>query len=117
MNLRTMLHVGGYPNHCKVYRIVDDNPFKDCTEEKVLYEGDCVFYGSAQMRKYTYANVVKADFAVSFPRVIRDPELKIEPGDLITVDGEFDEPVEVVTCMADQVFGMGTTVFFNRVFN
>lgn len=117
MNLRATTHIGGYPNHCKIYRKPEETSFQESDKELVLYEGDCVFYGSGQMRKFLYGNVVKADFAVSFPRVIRDPELAIEPGDLIVVEGNCETPAEVVDAIPDEVFGMGTQVFFNIVFN
>ena len=133
-----------YPHWCRIYRHNQtgsdlqfeseaDEQFSELEEETceckdsgcvcgccedditVLYEGECVKYGSSQMRKYVNGSTIKADHAVDIPDVV----FGINPGDLIDVrdgNGEWRE-IEVVVPFPDDVFGMGTTVFFNIAFN
>ena len=124
MNLKTGPHVdrvsnpkgrkGGYPDHCRIVRKVGETSFSN-GEEKVLYEGECVFFGSGQMRKFHLGNVVMADFCVEIPYVLVGDN-RVRSGDRITVTDRCKD-WDVVVATPDQVFWMGTTVYFNETMN
>ncbi|MCQ2245116.1 MAG: hypothetical protein MJZ32_12775 [Bacteroidaceae bacterium] len=123
MNLRTG-QKGAYPNFCRIVRRVGETSFKKA-EEKLIYEGECVLFGSGQMRKFTLGNIVKADFCVEIPHALVDkacpkgnvmPCCFVKPGDRISVEGRFSD-CEVVLGTPDEVFEMGTTVYFNATMN
>lgn len=124
MNLKTgphfdRVHVhhdkeGGYPHHCRIVRRVGETSFKPA-EEKVIYEGCCVFFGSGQMRKFHLGNVIMADYCVDIPHVLIE-EHNVKSGDRITVVGKCRD-WDVVSSIPDEVFWMGTTVFFNETKN
>lgn len=123
MNLRTG-QKGGYPHECKIFRLKGETSFKKA-EEEIVYEGECVLFGSGQMRKFTLGGIVKADFCVEIPHALIDKgvdkgnvitECLVKPGDRITVKGRFKD-CEVVLGTPDEVFEMGTTVYFNATMN
>ena len=105
---------GGYPHKCKIVRMVGMTEFSD-GEELILYEGECVMFGSGQMRKFQLGNVVKADYCVEIPYVLNNEHL-VMSGDLISVEGRC-ENWDVVVSTPDEVFWMGTTVYFNETKN
>lgn len=105
---------GGYPDTCRIVRMTGETSFGQ-GEEKVLYEGECVFFGSGQMRKFHLGNVVMADFCVEIPYVLVG-ENRIRSGDRITVTDRCKD-CDVVVATPDQVFWMGTTVYFNETMN
>ena len=112
MNKRIEHH--NYPDVCRIYTNINQTQFNE-GKESVLYHGECVKYGSLQMRKYVNSNVVKADFCVDIPHVVKG----IFSGMRIDVEdsqGEFLD-CEIVTAFADSVYGLGTTVFFNAAMN
>jgi len=103
-----------YPDHCEVYTYTGQTQFT-AGVKSVLYEGECVKYGSSQMRKYVNGNVIKADFCVDIPYIVKD----VRSGRFIDVkdsQGEFKK-CEIVLGYADVVFGQGTTIFFNVAMN
>ena len=103
-----------YPDYCKVYTFKEQTQFQKGTEE-VIYEGECVKYGSSQMRKFVNGNVIKADFCVDIPYIVPN----IRSGrkiDVVDAQGSFLK-CEIVLGFADTVFGLGTTVFFNVAMN
>ncbi len=105
---------GGYPNQCRIVRRTKETSFKK-GEETVLYEGECVWFGSGQMRKFHLGSVVMADFCVEIPYVLNCENLP-RSGDIISVEDRcFEWPVVVAT--PDEVFWMGTTVYFNQTMN
>lgn len=112
MNYRIEHH--NYPDHCKIYTMSEQTQFKK-GEEIVLYCGECVKYGSSQMRKFVNGNVIKADFCVDIPYVVHDiySGMKLDVRDS---QGVF-KGCEIVLAFAESVFGMGTTVFFNVAMN
>ena len=123
MNLRTG-QKGGYPHRCRIVRRQGENSFEDA-EEVLLYKGECVLFGSGQMRKFTLGSIVKADFCVEIPHALVEhgfdegnviTESLIRPGDRITVKDRFED-CEVVLATPDEVFEMGTTVYFNVTMN
>lgn len=118
MNYR--INHGGYPDWCRVYtrHKSDKHPqFGGVSDDDivVLYEGECKKYGSSQMRKFTNANVVKADYCVDIPYEVKG----IEPGMLVDYNDaqESRTGIEIVTAYCDDVFHLGTTVFFNVTMN
>lgn len=104
-----------YPHSCRIYSNPAMTQFSEPGEATVLYEGECIKYGSNQMRKYVNANVVKADFCVDIPHVVKGifSGMRLDVTDL---QGEFLD-CEVATAFADDVYGLGTTVFFNVAMN
>ena len=112
MNKRINHH--NYPDCCKVYSFEEQTQFSKGSE-RVIYEGECVKYGSSQMRKFVNGNVIKADFCVDIPYIIRDiySGMKI---DVYDAQGDF-EGCEIVLAFADTVYGLGTTIFFNVAMN
>lgn len=104
-----------YPHRCRVYSNAAVSQFSGSDETRVLYEGECIKYGSSQMRKYVNANVVKADFCVDIPHVVKG----IFSGMRLDVEDSQGEFLycEIVTAFADDVYGLGTTVFFNAAMN
>lgn len=125
MNFRTGKD-GGYPHHCRIVRRKGETSFRKA-EETLIYEGECVLFGSGQMRKFTLGSVVKADFCVEIPHVLVDKSCDkddprvltnslVKPGDRITVDGRYTD-ADVVLATPDEVFKLGTTVFFNVTMN
>lgn len=111
-----------YPDWCRIYHIPDvgarsqfmtDEELKE--QECVAYEGECVKYGSSQMRKYVKDSTIKADYCVDIPHIVTG----IQSGfriDVCDAQGQWKD-IEVVTAFADTVFRLGTTVFFNIAFN
>lgn len=103
-----------YPDTCRIYTSIGQTQFNE-EDASVLYEGECIKYGSSQMRKYVNGNVIKADFCVDIPHVVKG----IFSGMRLDVEdsqGEFLD-CEIVTAFADNVYGLGTTVFFNAAMN
>lgn len=112
MNKRIEHH--NYPDYCKIYTFKGQTQFSE-GEKVVIYEGECVKYGSSQMRKFVNGNVIKADFCVDIPYVVSN----ITSGkriDAFDAQGKFLD-CEIVLGFADTVFGLGTTVFFNVAMN
>ena len=104
-----------YPHVCRIYSNAAVSQFSDMEDATVIYEGECIKYGSKQMRKYVDANVIKADFCVDIPYVIKGifSGMKL---DVTDSQGEFPN-CEIVSAFADDVYGLGTTVFFNVAMN
>lgn len=111
-----------YPDWCRIYYSEPDgaeNQFADDDEREemmhVLYDGECIKYGSSQMRKFANGSVIKADHCVDIPYVIHG----IHSGhriDVCDAQGQWHD-IEIVVAYADTTFGLGTTVFFNVTFN
>lgn len=59
-----------FPHTIKIYRLTDETSFSDGTEE-ILYQGECLVYGSSQLRTFRTDNVIKCDYAVDIPHVLR----------------------------------------------
>ena len=105
---------GGYPDTCRIVRRTGETSFQKA-EETVIYEGECVVFGSGQMRKFHLGNVVMADFCVEIPYVLEGDRL-VRSGDLISVENRCKN-WDVVVSTPDKVFWMGTTVYFNETMN
>lgn len=100
-----------FPHTCKVYRISRETSFEDGSET-VLYEGECNKYGSSSLRTFTKNNVVKSDYAINIPGLIKG----IVAGDLVDVTdyGESLKARVVTDCYLTE---MGTTLYFNLAKN
>lgn len=107
---------GAYPDRCRIYRRRNVSNLSEGDIE-IIYQGECHLYGSGQMRKFTNGNVVKADYCVDFPYVLK--RNRILAGDLIDVEGNegFFEQQEIVVPAGDNIVNLGTTVFFNITLN
>lgn len=100
-----------FPHTCKVYRISGETSF-DKGSETVLYEGKCNKYGSSSLRTFTKNNVIKGDYAIDIPGLVKG----ILSGDLVDVTdygGTFEAKV-ITDCYATE---MGTTLYFNMAKN
>lgn len=100
-----------FPHTCKVYRISGETSF-DEGNETVLYVGKCNKYGSTNLRTFTKSNVIKSDYAIDIPGLVKG----IIAGDLVDVTdygGSF-ESCMVTDCYPTE---MGTTLYFNLAKN
>ena len=59
-----------FPHTCKVYRISGETSF-DEGNETVLYVGKCNKYGRTSPRTSTKDNVIKVDYAVDIPGLVK----------------------------------------------
>lgn len=100
-----------FPHTCKVYRISGETSF-DEGNETVLYVGECNKYGSTSLRTFTKSNVIKSDYAIDIPGLVKG----IIAGDLVDVTdyGESFESCVVTDCYPTE---MGTTLYFNLAKN
>lgn len=58
-----------FPHTCKIYRMEGETSFSD-GKETVLYEGECMKYGSNNLRTFKTDNVLKGDYAVDVPGLV-----------------------------------------------
>lgn len=96
-----------FPHTCKVYRMEGETSFNE-GRETVLYEGKCNKYGSSNLRTFKTDNVVKGDYAVDIPGLVKG----IRPGDLVDVSDYTGEAKRILVTDAYPT-EMGTTVYFN----
>lgn len=100
-----------FPHTCKVYRVDGETPFDDGAES-VFYEGKCAMYGSTTLRTYKQAGVIKGEYAVDIPKLVKG----VRSGDMLDVtdyNGTYTECV--VTNSMPVIYGKfeGTTIYFN----
>lgn len=100
-----------FPHTCTVYGVTGETPFVE-GEKHVFYEGECHVYGSAMLRTFKQGGVIKGEYAVDIPKLVKG----VNSGDLIDVtdyNGTFTGCV--VTSSMPVVYGTreGTTVYFN----
>lgn len=100
-----------FPHTCKIYRMEGETSFSDGIET-VLYEGECMKYGSNSLRTFKTDNVLKGDYAVDVPGLI----LGVNRGDLIDFtdySGTFTKNVISDSSPSE----MGSTFYFNMASN
>ena len=100
-----------FPHTCKVYQVTDETPLEDGVES-VFYEGECNMYGSTTLRTYKQDNVIKGEYAVDIPHLVKG----VNSGDLLDVtdfNGTFTACV--ITNSYPVIYGSrtGTTIYFN----
>ena len=98
-----------FPHSCKIYHISGESPFEGDPEENILYEGECSKYGNTSIRTFYKNNVVKGEYAVDVPGLVRG----VLPGHLVDVT-DYGGTCMVTECHASE---MGTTVYFNLAKN
>ncbi len=100
-----------FPHTCKIYRMEGETSFSDGIET-VLYEGECLKYGSSNLRTFKTDNVLKGDYAVDVPGLI----LGVNKGDFIDFtdySGTFTRNVISDPSPSE----MGSTFYFNMASN
>ena len=97
-----------FPHTCKIYRKVGETSFHDATEEITLYEGKCHKYGSSNLRTFKSNDVIKGDYAVDIPGLVRG----IRGGDILDFE-DYSESVEGILISDCYASEMGTTVYLN----
>ena len=104
-------HKNRFPHTCKVYRVDNETPFEEGVET-VFYEGECNMYGSVTLRTYKQTGVIKGEYAVDIPHLIKG----VNSGDLLDVTDFNGTNMECVVINSFPVmYGnlVGTTVYFN----
>lgn len=96
-----------FPHTCKVYKVIGGDAWESGTEE-VLYEGKCNKYGSSNLRTFNRDNVIKADYAVDIPGLVRG----VSTGCLLDVT-DYTGTYEKLTLTDAYPTEMGTTLYFN----
>ena len=89
----------------------EETSFSD-GEKTVLYEGECRKESSGNLRTFRTANVIKGDYAVYIPGIIKG----ISSGYLIDVT-DFGGTYEGCKITDADIGNLGTTVYFNRPMN
>ncbi len=97
-----------FPHTCKVYRISGETSF-DEGSETVLYEGECNKYSSSSLRTFTEDNVIKVDYAVDIPGLVKG----VVTGDIVDF-ADFGEPFKGCIITDCYPTTMGTTLYFNQ---
>lgn len=96
-----------FPHSCTVYKMVGGDAWSESKKE-VLYEGKCNKYGSMNLRTFNRDNVVKADYAVDIPCLVKG----VCTGCLIDVTDYTGTYNEIMLTDAYPT-EMGTTLYFN----
>lgn len=96
-----------FPHTCRVYKISDETSWDDGVET-VLYEGKCNKYGSSNLRTFKTDNVLKGDYAVDIPGLVKD----VCTGCILDVT-DYTGTNKKLTVTDAYPTEMGTTVYFN----
>lgn len=97
-----------FPHTCKVYRISGETSF-DEGSETVLYEGECNKYSSSSLRTFMKDNVIKVDYAVDIPGLVKG----VVTGDIVDF-ADFGAPFKGCIITDCYPTTMGTTLYFNQ---
>lgn len=120
MDARTLAN--RWPHTCKIYE-KSVSPYQtdisaafsteeETPSENVVYEGKCYKYGASTMRTFKTDGVIKADFAVDIPELIKG----VKGGFLIDVYDDCGEYLEMeISDLQPVRYGkfVGTTLYFN----
>lgn len=96
-----------FPHTCRVYRMEGESSFSE-GEPVVLYEGCCNKYGNSSLRTFMSKNVIKGDYAVDIPGLVKG----ILPGDFLDYE-DFSGSRKRCLVADGYASEMGTTVYFN----
>lgn len=96
-----------FPHRCTIYTLIGGDAWSD-GEKKILYEGKCNKYGSGQLRTFNREGVIKTDYAIDLPGLVKG----VCTGCLVDVT-DYTGSYEGIVITDAYPTEMGTTLTFN----